>query len=129
MPKLPKLPFSFRRILIIAGIIVLVLMVMDFNRRIEVLNTLNKQAGIRRMQATQAMQTQLALQTQVAFAASTEAVSEWARTEGHYIQEGDQPVVPLAQPGSEPIISVEPTPIPTVMTNLQVWWELFFGEQ
>src|SRR5574340_1045635 len=75
---LVNLPINFRRVLIIAGIIVLVLMVMDFNRRIEILNTLNKQAGIQRAQATQAMQTQLALQTQVAFAASTEAVGEWA---------------------------------------------------
>jgi len=123
-----QLRINFRRVLVFAGIIVLILMIVDFNRRVEILNTLNKQAGIRREQATQAVQTQLALQTQVAFAASTEAVDEWARTEGHYIQDGDQPVVPIGQPGSEPIITTEPTPIPTPIPNWQVWWNLFFAE-
>lgn len=123
-----RLHVNIRRILVIAGIIVLILMVVDFNRRIESLNTLNRQAVIRRAQATQAVQTQQALQTQVAFAASTEAVNDWARTEGHYIQDGDQPVVPVGQPGSEPVISEEPTPTPTQPPNWQVWWDLFFGE-
>lgn len=125
---MPPLSINLRRVLITAGVIVLVLMVIDFNRRIENLNTLNKQADIRRAQATQSIQTQMALETQVAFASSTEAVNAWARTEGHYVQDGDQPVVPIGQPGSEPIISVEPTPMPTPLPNWQVWWNLFFGE-
>jgi hypothetical protein len=122
------LRINLRRVLVFAGIIVLILMIADFNRRVDILNTLNRQAEIRRGQATQAVQTQLALQTRVAFAASTEAVNEWARTEGHYIQDGDQPVVPVGQPGTEPIISAEPTPDPTPVPNWQVWWNLFFAE-
>ena len=57
MPGLPPIHIriNFRRILIFAGIIVLVLMIMDFNRRIEVLNSLDKQANLRRAQATQAV--------------------------------------------------------------------------
>ncbi len=125
---MPNFPINIRRVLIAAGLIVLVLMVIDFNRRIENLNTLNKQAGIRRVQATLAVQTEAALQTQVAFAASTEAVNAWAHTEGHYVQSGDVAVVPVGQPGSEPIISVEPTPQPTPPPNWQVWLNLFFGE-
>ena len=119
---------NIRRVLIGAGLIVLVLMVIDFNRRIENLNTLNKQAGIRQVQATQAIQTEAALETQVAFASSTEAVNAWAHAEGHYVQNGDVSVVPIGQPGSEPITSVDPTPQPTPMPNWQVWWNLFFGE-
>ena len=131
MPGLPPIHIriNFRRILIFAGIIVLVLMIMDFNRRIEVLNSLDKQANLRRAQATQAVATQLALQTQVAFAGSTAAVSEWARTEGHYVKEGDVPVVPVGEPGSEPLVSIEPTPSPTPEPNWQVWWDLFFSEE
>ena len=125
---MPPLPINFRRILIAAGVIILVLMVIDLNRRVETLNLLNKQAEIRRGQATQAEQTMVALQTQVAFAGSTEAVNQWARVEGHYAQDGDQPVVPLGQPGSAPIVAEEPTPTPTPMPNWQVWWNLFFGE-
>ena len=122
------LRINFRRVLIIAGIIVLILMIVNFNDRLEVRNTNNRQVEIRREQATLAVQTKLALETQVAFAASTEAVSVWARTEGHYIQDGDQPVVPVGQPGSEPIVSTEPTPLPTPVPNWQVWWNLFFAE-
>jgi len=65
---------------------------------------LNKQNELVREQITQAVQTQFALQTAVAYANSTSAVEEWARTDGHYIQDGDLPVVPVEEPGSAPII-------------------------
>jgi hypothetical protein len=68
------------------------------------------------------------MQTAVAYATSDKAVEDWARSEGHYQKPGDQPVVPLAQPGSEPVISTTPTPIPTPKPNWLVWQELFFGE-
>ncbi len=123
-----NLPINLRRALIAAGVVILVIMVIDFNRRVENLDTLNKQDQAVQSQATQAMQTQVSLQTQVAYAGSTPAVNDWARTEGHYIQPGDQPVVPIGQPGSVPIDSNTPTPQPTPMPNWQVWWNLFFGE-
>lgn len=121
-------PINPRRVLIFAGILVLVLMVMDFNARLEELNLLKKQAGAVSTQATQAMQTQIALQTQVAYGASDQAVQDWARTEGHYVQSGDQPVVPVGVPGGPPSESSNPTPAPTAEANWQVWWNLFFGE-
>jgi hypothetical protein len=80
-------------------------------------------------QATQAIQTQVALQTQVAYAGSTAAVEEWARTEGKYIQEGDLPMVPIAQPGAAPVEVATLVPQPTPQPNWQEWWDLFFGEQ
>ncbi|HEY5901742.1 MAG TPA: hypothetical protein VIU39_04260 [Anaerolineales bacterium] len=124
---MPRIRINLRRVLTIAGIIILILMIVDFNRRIEVMNSLSRQADIRRAQATQAVQTQMSLQTQVAFAASTEAVNDWARTEGHYVQDGDQPVVPVGQPGSDPVVTPEPLPTPTPLSNWQVWWDLFFN--
>ena len=123
-----NLPISGRRVLVFAGILFLILIVIEFNSRLEELNRLNDQREQVRVAATQAMQTQLELQTQVAYASSTAAVEEWARTEGHYIQEGDQPVVPVPQPGSEPLVVNTPVPVPTPMKNWQVWWELFFSE-
>ena len=65
-------------------------------------------------------------QTQVAYAASTAAVEEWARTEGHYVKEGDHPVVPIEQPGSEPVVVATPTVVPTPPANWEIWWKLFF---
>lgn len=121
-------PVNVRRVLTIIGIVVLVFVVLEFNRRLEELSRLNDQAKIVRTQATQVVQTQLALQTAVAYGNSTSAVEEWARTDGHYIQEGDLPVVPVGAPGSAPIEMATPVPTPTPMQNWEVWYQLFFGE-
>jgi hypothetical protein len=123
-----NIPINVRRVAGLIGIIMLVFIVLEFNRRLEELNLLNKQNEFVQTQATQSIQTQSALQTQVAYAGSTNAVEEWARTDGHYIQDGDLPVVPIGQPGTAPIEMSAPTPVPTPMANWQVWWDLFFGE-
>ncbi len=125
---MPALPFNVRRVAVIIGIIALVFIVLEFNRRLEELNLLDKQHEFVLTQATQAVQTQMALQTRVAYAESDKAVEEWARTDGHYVQEGDLPVVPLGQPGVAPVELSTPIPTPTSMTNVQIWWDLFFGE-
>ena len=122
-----NLPINVRRVVVMIGILVLVFIVLEFNRRLEELNMLSRQNELVRSQATQAVQTQLALQTQVAYAGSNAAVEEWARTDGHYIKDGDLPVVPLGQPGAPPLEAATPTPIPTQPENWQVWWDLFFG--
>jgi hypothetical protein len=123
-----NLPINVRRVAIIIGMIMLVFIVLEFNRRLEELTLLNKQNELVQAQATQAIQTQVALQTRVAYAASTNAVEEWARTDGHYVQDGDLPVVPIGQPGTAPIEMSAPAPAPTPMQKWQVWWDLFFGE-
>ena len=125
---MPKFPINVRRVATMIGILVLVFIVLEFNRRLEELNMLNQQKDLVHAQATQAIQTQAALQTQVAYAGSNAAVEEWARTDGHYIQDGDLPVVPLGQPGAPPVEANTPIPIPTPMHNWQVWWTLFFGK-
>jgi len=117
-----------RRVFSIIGIITLVFVVLEFNRRLEELNLLNERTNIVRIQATQIMQTQMALQTVVAYANSTSSVEEWARTDGHYIRDGDLPVVPIGAPGDAPIENNLPQPTPTPMQNWEVWWQLFFGK-
>jgi hypothetical protein len=123
-----NLPINLRRAAIFLGIFILMLMVIEFNSRLEELNRLSDQRDEMRVMATQSIQTQMALQTQVAFAGSTAAVYQWAYTEGHYMQEGDQPVIPVGQPGSTPVIAPTPLPTPTPMQNWEVWWKLFFSK-
>jgi hypothetical protein len=123
-----NLPINVRRVLVLIGILALVFIVLEFNRRLEELNMLNRQNQIIQTQATQAIQTQFALQTRVAYAGSDAAVEEWARTDGHYIQDGDLPVVPVGQPGAPPVEASTPMPAPTRMPNWEIWWNLFFGE-
>jgi hypothetical protein len=125
---MPNIPINLRRVAVFLGIFILIMVVIEFNSRLEELNRLNGQRDERRAVATQAVQTQMALQTQVAYAGSTAAVDEWARTEGHYVLEGDQPVIPVVQPGSEPVIIATPVPLPTPMQNWEVWWSLFFDK-
>jgi hypothetical protein len=125
---MPTVPINIRRVLITIGIVMLVFVVLEFNRRLEELSLLKDQNELVRTQATQIMQTQVALQTAVAFANSTASVEEWARTDGHYIKEGDLPVVPVGAPGAAPIEMSTPVPMPTLMQNWEVWRELFFGE-
>ena len=121
-------PINVRRVLVTIGVVVLVFVVLEFNRRLEELKLLNDQTALIRTQATQAVQTQFALQTSVAYANSTASVEEWARTDGHYIRDGDLPVVPVEAPGAAPIEISTPVPLPTPMQNWEVWMSLFFGE-
>lgn len=125
---MPTLPLNLRRAATFLGVFLLIMVVIEFNTRLEELNRLNDQREEVRAVATQAIQTQMALKTQVAYAGSTAAVEEWARTEGHYVQEGDQPVIPVGQPGSAPVIVATSMPLPTPMQNWEVWWKLFFGK-
>ena len=121
-------PINPRRVGLLAVLLVLILMVIDFNARLEELNLLRQRAAIVSAQATEAVQTQLALQTQVAYAGSDQAVQDWARGEGHYVQAGDQLVIPVGKPGATPIQAEAPTPAVTPIPNWQIWWNLFFGE-
>ena len=125
---MPSIFISFRRVFTFACIFILLLLVIEFNSLLEQLIRLNDQREHVRELGTQAMQTQVALQTQVAYAGSTVAVEEWARTEGHYLQEGDHPVIPVGVPGSEPVIIPTAMPSPIPMQNWEVWWSLFFSD-
>ncbi len=125
---MPAFPIHVRRVLTIIGIVMLVFVILEFNRRLEELNLLTAQTKKLHVEATQAVQTQFALQTAVAYGNSTAAVEEWARVDGHYIREGDLPVVPVEAPGEAPIILSTPIPTPTPMQNWEVWYTLFFGD-
>jgi len=124
-----NLPIDWRRVVIIAGVLFLVVVIVDFNSRLEELDRLNRRAEITRLEATQAAWTQIALNTKIAHAESDQIVEEQARSEGHMIQEGDNPVIVLGDEGAAPPDNPEPTPIPSPKPNWQLWWDLFFGEE
>ena len=124
-----SLPIDWRRVLLIAGVLFLTLVIVEFNSRLEELDRLNRQANITRAEATQAAQTKDALETKVAHAGSDQIVEEQARSEGHMIQEGDQPIIILGDEGAAPLANPEPTSVPTSKPNWQLWWDLYFGEE
>jgi len=125
-----KINFSFfnlRRLVTFFGLAVLLLLILDFNSRLESLSRLKNEAATVRAQATGVMVTRAALETQLAYATSDEAVSQWAREQNGMAQPGDIVVAPIALPGSQQ----QPTPLPlTTPPSLppwQTWWEYFFG--
>ena len=118
--------FKWRNILIIIGLLLAVILLVDFNRRMEELDRLNSQLNAVSAEATVVIQTQTALAGQVAYATSEVAVEEWAY-ENKMVRPGEHPV------GLVPGVNVTPTPEPTlvpqaiVQPNWRIWWELFFG--
>jgi len=120
---------DWRRVLLVAGVLFLTLVIVEFNSRLEELDRLNQQANITRAEATQGALTRVALETQVSLAGSDEIVEEQARSEGHMIQEGDQPVIILGDEGAPASENPEPTPVPTQKPNWQKWWDLYFGDE
>jgi cell division protein FtsB len=117
-----------RRLLWAGVLVVLILLMMDFNNRMGEMLRLNDQRKDMSAYMTQLVSTQQNLKERIAYATSDVAVQEWARQEGHMIQPGDVPIVPIGPAGA-----VTPTPnadLPPVQAvqNWQVWEALFFGE-
>ena len=122
-----SLPLHFKQLSIAAGIVLLVVLVMDYNTRLDDLHQLNQKAAIVRVQATQVIQTQVALQTQIAEATSAQ-VTEYEARENGKILEGDQRVVLIPIEGAPLVNDPISAPPPERMKKWQVWVELFFGE-
>ena len=116
---------SMKEILIVAGVLALVLLVMDYNTRIEKLTQLNEKATIVRAEATHAVETQIALQTRIAVATSDPVTEGEARNNGE-IQEGDQRIVPLPAPGNLPPGIIQSEPVSERLMKWQIWYALFF---
>jgi hypothetical protein len=124
-----RFPINLRRVAVFAGILFLILVIMDFNNRLDDLDRLQKQDGILQIKSTQEMQTHAALEAQATYAASDQAVQDWARSGGIYAQPGDQIALPVGSNSGAPVQESEPTPSPTPVPNWQTWWNLFFGNQ
>ena len=114
-----------KEILIVAGVLLLVIIVMDYNTRTEKLTQLNERAVVVRAEATQAIETQIALQTQIAVATSDPVTEGEARNNGE-IQEGDVRIIPMAAPGNLPQGAIQSTPVPERLMKWQIWLALFF---
>lgn len=105
---------------------VLVVLIMDFNNRMAQLTRLRAQAEVVEARATEKMATRIALETEIAYASSDEAVEEWARVQGHMIQPGDHPVVPLAVTQEAPLAEPTPPPPPDPVQYWEIWRAVFF---
>ncbi len=119
--------FKWQNILILLGLFIAVVLLIDFNRRMEEMGRLNKKLESVRAEGTAILQTQEVMLTKVAYATSDEAVEPWVHTNG-WTRDGEKPIALVPSSGS-----VTPTPEPQVipqtenLPNWRIWWELFFG--
>jgi hypothetical protein len=119
---------KWRNILIVIGLILAVVLLVDFNHRMEELDRLSTQLNSVRAEATAIIQTQTALAGQVAYATSDVAVEQWAY-DNKMVRPGEHPV------GVVPGENITPTPGPALLPQAEqlpiwrIWWELFFGNR
>ena len=118
---------KWRNILFVVGFFLAIVLLIDFNRRMEELGRLTTNLEAVRAESTSVLQTQAALVTQVAYATSDAAVEQWAY-QNKWVREGEH-AVQLESSGT-----VTPTPLPVQVTQTEsqppwrIWYELFFGQ-
>ena len=116
-----------RYAILVVGLVVLGMLVMEFNDRTTELNQLIAESEKVQAQLQESTGTQAALEAQIVFATSEPAVVKWAHEDGHMVREGEISVVPVSSYQIVP----EPTPAPVVisqeMNNLESWWFLLVG--
>ena len=109
------------------GLVLLTLMVMDFNGRMTQLRRLEAEREIVHSSLIHLLEIKVDLERRIEFASSEQIVEEYARVDVLKLRPGDQPIIPIAQPGSLP----QPTPAPVVTTpepsNVERWGALFTG--
>jgi len=126
--KIGQLEINLRRLgaFVVVGIVLV--LVMNFNTRLEELSHLQNEAATVRAQATAVLITQMALETQVAQATSSAAVDEYARNQAHLAQPGDKVFVIVPDPGATAQAIPGPTPTNSNQTRWELWMEIIFGK-
>jgi hypothetical protein len=120
--------FKWRNLLIFIGLILAVILLVDFNRRMEELDRLSTQLNAVGAEATAIIQTQTALAGQVAYATSDVAVEEWAY-DNKMVRPGEHPVGIVPGATTTPTAGTTPESQPEALPVWRIWWELFFGKR
>jgi hypothetical protein len=118
--------FKWQNILILLGLFIAVILLIDFNRRMEELGRLNTKLESVRAEGTAILQTQEVLLTRVAFATSDEAVEPWVYSNG-WTRDGEHPIALVSSGGATPTPEPQVVPQTESLPNWRTWWELFFG--
>jgi len=117
-----------KRVIVIALVVILVFLLMDFNQRMVLMSRLRRQEkGLIQVYAD-LESTRDNLKSEITYANSDEAVEEWAREEAGMIQEGDIPIVLLPQSAPVAKITKQPAVVVDKVEKWEIWQELFFGE-
>jgi hypothetical protein len=124
-PKMEGLRIAARQLLVVAGVVALVLIMLNLNSRLSEYYRLSAERDTLSTRVAGLDSTRQVLETQLAYAQSDLAAEDYARS-AHMVRQGEKLVVPLA-----PVGNPTPTPVSVVATvspplNWEVWWALFF---
>jgi cell division protein FtsB len=120
---------KWRNILFIFGMFVLVILLMDFSRRMDKLVELTKQYESVRAEATAVMQTQASLLAQVTYSSSEDSVEEWAYQDGKWVRPGEKLVEIIPSGDATPTPGSSDPQLDENPPKWRIWWELFFGDK
>ena len=129
MEKKEKKQFDFRQILLLVGMVVAFYIVFDLSGKISAANEKVRERDQMSTRVVGYQQTQNNLETQIANATQPAFIETYIRPEGHMVQPGDIPIVPLPGGTVQPTMQTVEDHQPTAVANWQIWWELFFGER
>lgn len=117
-----------KQILLVAGIILAVLMLLDYQSRLKQLHEIEIQRNIVEGQVVELKQTRQALEQELEYAKSEAMVEQFARVDLNAGQSGDVRIVP--QGSGQPTPTPEPTRVstPVSVEKWEVWWALIFPE-
>ena len=126
--KKRKISFDWKKGGFVIAAIVLFLLVMDLNSRLNELSRLSSQRDKAETVVVDLQKTLVILKTQIGYATSEGAVEEWAYEEGHLVRPGENLIIPLQPAGATQIPLSVPTATPVPVSNWDIWKALFTGE-
>lgn len=109
------------------GLIVLTLLVMDFNRRMTLLRSLETEREVVKADLIAVLRERERLQGEIEAVQSERSVEEHARVDAHMIEPGDTAVILVPAPGSAPESPAEPAIPPPEKSNPEKWLWLLTG--
>ena len=125
--KIKGINWADRRLITVLVIVVLVLLMMDFNNRMSNMIQLNQMETILRTKVAGLEATKMVVEDDIAYATSDRALEEWAREKDRLIEEGDHPIIIMPPSDYTPVPTATPKPETVVLTRLEIWKELIFG--
>ncbi len=123
-----KEKLDLKKIGLIAVAVIMFLLVMDLNSRLNELSRLSSQRDQAATVVAGLEGTLTVLKTQVEYARSEGAVEEWAYSEGKMVRPGEQLVIPLSPPGTTPQPILIPTATVEPVQNWEIWMALILGK-
>jgi cell division protein FtsB len=124
----PRHHLPFQRLALLVGVVALLLILGDLNRRMEQARRMERDARALASQVAGLESQAVMLHTQIAGVTSEAVIESWAHSEGKLVRDGEKLIVPIPPPGAPTPGVPTPTPYPDPPSAWLVWRELLFGQ-